>query len=70
VDAEDDLVVAVTFDPPGAGKRFKEWRVQYAAMLADLADNEIRIDVGRAVGRDFVRVWLPSELARRVGRDS
>ena len=63
----EDLVVAVRFDPPGAYDRLRAWRDENAAILGGVSDEQIRIDVGRAVGGDFVRVWLPAEVARQLG---
>jgi hypothetical protein len=64
----ETLVEAVRFDPPGARERYDVWRAENAEALAELLPRQIRLDTGRADGGDFVRIWLPAETARRVGR--
>jgi hypothetical protein len=65
-----ELVVAVQFDPPGALDRLKLWRDENATALGELDDEQVRIDIGRAVGGSFARVWLPAEVAARLGGHS
>ena len=59
-----DLVIVAQFDPPNARIQYEEWRSNNSALLAELADDDIRIDTGRASGGDFVRVWLPPDATR------
>jgi hypothetical protein len=61
------LVVAARFDPPDARRQFEEWRARHQAILTAAEPDQIVIDVGRATGGDFVRVWLPPDLAARCG---
>jgi hypothetical protein len=65
----DALVIAARFDPPDAHRRFNEWRAVHEPVLRYLASGQILVDVGRAVGGDFVRVWLPPEVAARVAKE-
>jgi hypothetical protein len=41
----------------------------FTRVLRYLASGQILVDVGRAVGGDFVRVWLPPEVAARVAKE-
>jgi len=57
--------VVVRFDPPDAHQRFREWRELHDATLSSLPADAVRIDTGRAVGGDFVRVSVDEPYADR-----
>jgi hypothetical protein len=55
------LLVA-SFDPPGAGEAFRAWRSRYAAALAEVPTEALRVEYGRAPGGGlFVRVRVDEE---------
>jgi hypothetical protein len=55
----------VRFDPPDAHRRFREWREQHAETLSTVPPDAIRVDTGRAVLGDFVRVSVAEAYAGR-----
>jgi hypothetical protein len=61
--------LVASFDPPGAGERFREWQAANADVLADVPAEAMRIEYGRALaGGLYVRVridesHLPGGLA-------
>jgi len=62
-------VEAALFEPPDAHQRFAEWRTKCEAILEVIDPEQIRIDTGRAVGGDFVRVWLPPDAAAKCAKE-
>ncbi len=63
---ESGLVVAASFLPPDAHRRYRAWRTSNASVLSTVAPEQIRVDIGRTEEGDFVRVWLPREAADRL----
>jgi hypothetical protein len=61
----EPLIVAARFSPPDALRKYREWRSQNEQVLGALPADNVRVDIGRAGGGDFVRVWLPSAAAAR-----
>jgi hypothetical protein len=63
----EGLVIAASFDPPGAHARYARWRELNAELLKGLPPEAVGVDTGRAVsGEDFITVWLPPEAAARA----
>jgi hypothetical protein len=62
--------VVARFDPPGAQAAARGWRERHGETLSALPDEAIRIDTGRAVGGDFVRVSVADEYADCFEDDS
>ena len=60
------MKVVAHFDPPNAGAAARVWREQHAAELCAIPDEALRIDVGRAVGGDFVRISVTDEYTDRL----
>jgi hypothetical protein len=62
----EDLVIAASFDPPDAHARYARWRELNAELLKGIPPDAVRVDTGRAIsGEDFIRVWLPPDVATR-----
>ncbi|HEY3068922.1 MAG TPA: hypothetical protein VGJ34_01290 [Gaiellaceae bacterium] len=51
--------LVASFDPPGAGERFREWQAANTGVLASVPAEAIRIEYGRALGGGlYVRVRI------------
>jgi len=61
--------IVARFDPPDAQAAAREWREQHAAALSAIPDEAVQIDVGRAVGGDFVQIRVPDEYAGAFAGD-
>ena len=59
----------MTFYPPDALIRLREWRDQNAGALARVPDESIRIDIGRADGGAFARVKVAETYADYFAQD-
>jgi hypothetical protein len=57
----DGLVCVAVFPPPDAASRAKEWKEANLDRYGP--PDQWQIDVGRAVGGDFFRFWVPEQHA-------
>lgn len=60
-----EMVRLVIFDPPGAATKLREWLDERASIFADIPEDSIRIEIGRAVGGDFAAVSVDEAYADR-----
>jgi hypothetical protein len=56
------MKMLVEFMPPDALPRLEAWREAHAAAMVDVPDDAVRIDIGRALGGSFARVWVSEEF--------
>lgn len=61
----EGMRIVARFDPPEAQTRLAEWRLEHAEALTDLSDEALQIDIGRAIGGDFVQVIVDEGYAER-----
>jgi hypothetical protein len=61
--------IVARFDPPDAQAAAREWRKQHADALSAIPDEAVRIDVGRAVGGDFVQIKVADEYVHAFADD-
>jgi hypothetical protein len=58
--------VVARFDPPDALAASRLWREHHAPTLAEIPNEAVRIDTGRAPdGFDFVQILIEDEYADR-----
>jgi hypothetical protein len=50
--------IVAFFEPPGAAKRFTEWRARNADALAQVPEEAYRVEYGRAGAGLFIRVRI------------
>jgi hypothetical protein len=55
------LVCLADFRPPGARSQLDVWKRSLEGLV--LIDSEWIVDLGRAVGGEFIRVWAPRHAA-------
>ena len=59
------LIAVAIFDPPNATAKYRAWRAEHNDVMKQIPPDDVRIDVGRAVGGDFVRVSVAQSYAER-----
>jgi hypothetical protein len=50
--------LVASFDPPGAGERFREWQAANAGALASVPGDALRVEYGRTGAGLYVRVRI------------